>query len=121
MGRSQEADSKGTTDTDGSRDDDPVDEEAARREEWQEAMQQGLLVVHGLEFDKKWIRLLRVIKTQVHTHTLLSVSGARSVKCSVSVGCVGWGRFSLAAVASEELYFLRALGCSSPPLDSRFV
>jgi len=67
----QEAESKGT-DTEGSRDDDPVDEEAARREEWQEALQQGLLAVHGLEFDKKWIRLLRVIKTQVHGSRFLS-------------------------------------------------
>eukprot|EP00903_Cladosiphon_okamuranus_P011981 g11252.t1 len=44
---------------------DPVGGDQSRREEWQEAMQQGLLGVHGLEFDKKWIRLLRVIKTQL--------------------------------------------------------
>lgn len=46
----------------------------ARREEWQNEMQEGLLTVHGLEFDKKWIRLLRVIKTQVRKCSLLSVS-----------------------------------------------
>lgn len=46
-------------------DEEPGDDEAARREEWQDAMQQGLLTVEGLEFDKRWIRLLRVIKTQV--------------------------------------------------------
>lgn len=31
----------------------------------QRAMEEGLLETHGLEFDKKWIRLLRVIKAQV--------------------------------------------------------
>lgn len=46
-------------------DGDPAGEEAARREDWQDAMQQGLLTVEGLEFDKRWIRLLRVVKTQV--------------------------------------------------------
>lgn len=44
---------------------DPADKDAARREGWQNEMEQGLLAVIGLEFDKKWIRLLRVIKTQV--------------------------------------------------------
>ncbi|CAN0008732.1 unnamed protein product [Ectocarpus sp. 6 AP-2014] len=44
---------------------DPVDKDAARREGWQNEMEQGLLTVIGLEFDKKWIRLLRVIKTQL--------------------------------------------------------
>lgn len=45
--------------------DDPAGDKTQGREERQEAMQQGLLGVQGLEFDKKWIRLLRVIKTQV--------------------------------------------------------
>ena len=31
----------------------------------QRAMEEGLLETHGLEFDKKWIRLVRVIKAQV--------------------------------------------------------
>lgn len=31
----------------------------------QRAMEEGLLETHGLEFDKKWIRLLRIIKAQV--------------------------------------------------------
>lgn len=39
--------------------------EESRRENRQRAMQEGLLESHGLEFDKKWIRLLRVIKSQV--------------------------------------------------------
>ncbi|CAM9808393.1 unnamed protein product [Ascophyllum nodosum] len=33
----------------------------------QRAMQEGLLEIHGLEFDKRWIRLLRVIKSQLLT------------------------------------------------------
>lgn len=61
----QEAETKGVGPAEGGAGDDAALEEAARREEWQEAMQRGLLGVHGLEFDKKWIRLLRVIKTQV--------------------------------------------------------
>ncbi|CAM9157835.1 unnamed protein product [Hapterophycus canaliculatus] len=43
----------------------PTGDAEARRQDWQNEMQQGLLTVHGLEFDKKWIRLLRVIKTQL--------------------------------------------------------
>lgn len=52
----------------------------SRREEWQNQMQQGLLTVRGLEFDKKWIRLLRVIKTQVCQRALLTVSAGGEVR-----------------------------------------
>lgn len=42
------------------------DEELARRkEDHQRVMQEGLLKSYGLEFNKKWIRLLGVIKIQV--------------------------------------------------------
>lgn len=60
---------------------DPAGEEAARREGRQEAMQQGLLGVHGLEFDKKWIRLLRVIKTQVFDEICFRPCFALSPRC----------------------------------------
>lgn len=39
--------------------------EEARRVARQCAMQEGLLETHGLDFDKNWIHLLRVIKSQV--------------------------------------------------------
>ena len=40
-------------------------EESDSREGLQHAMQEGLLTSHGLEFDKQWTRMLRVIKSQV--------------------------------------------------------
>lgn len=45
----------------------PPSVEAARRNEHERAMEEGLLESHGLELDKKWIRMLRVIKSQVRT------------------------------------------------------
>lgn len=42
-----------------------VEELTRREEDRQRAMQEGLLESYGLEFDKKWIRLLRVIRSQV--------------------------------------------------------
>ncbi|CAM9343551.1 unnamed protein product [Scytosiphon promiscuus] len=62
LGAYEEADAK-RADTEAG--DDSASGAEARREDWQREMQQGLLTVHGLEFDKKWIRLLRVIKTQL--------------------------------------------------------
>lgn len=96
-------------------DGDPAGEEAARREYWQDAMQQGLLTVEGLEFDKRWIRLLRVVKTQVSLASAVDESDYKQViadeKClffspgqfraheqevgSVRSGCVLRPRFSI--------------------------
>lgn len=59
----QEAEAKRLEDGGGGVEDAGADEES--KEGLQHAMQEGLLTSHGLEFDKQWTRMLRVIKAQV--------------------------------------------------------
>lgn len=61
---SQEAEEKGTYQNEGqtAEENKAIETRVGAR---QRAMEEGLLETHGLEFDKKWIRLLRVIKAQV--------------------------------------------------------
>lgn len=49
--------------------------EDARQREHQRVMEEGLLDTHGLELDKSWIRMLRIIKSQVRC------SGVDSFAC----------------------------------------